>query len=116
MTFTTEIMLRNDARVFTETIEHPTDVASWTEPDVEVVLMQVLRAIDRRLDPGGGTGRIVALRGLTWIVHPSAAGNVLAIEIHSASAVAGPFEIPVERLEAMIARVLSGATSSQVVH
>ena len=116
MTFATEIMLRHDARVFTETIDHPVDAESWTDADVEVVLMQVLRAIDRRLDPDGSTGRVMALRGLTWIVHPTAGGNVLAIEIHSASAVAGPFAIPADRLEGMITRVLTGATSSHVVH
>jgi len=42
---------------------------------------------------------------------------VLAFEIHSASAVAGPFAVPQDRLEQMVARVLGGVTpSSQVVH
>lgn len=58
----------------------------------------------------------VALRGLTWIVRPTAAGNVLAIETHSASAVAGPFDLPVEALDRLIGRVLQAAAPAPVVH
>lgn len=116
MTFDTEIMLRNDARVFTETIDYPVAASAWTEHDVEVVLMKILSAIDRRLNPDGGPDRTIALRGITWIVHTAAAGNVLALEIHSASSVSGPFDLPVAQLDAMIARVLKGAAPSQVVH
>jgi len=116
MTFETEIMLRLDARVFTETIDHPVDAAAWSDHDVEVVLMQILRAVDRRLNPGGPPDRPIALRGITWIVHAGPAGHVLALEIHSASAVAGPFDLPVEQLDGMVSRVVRAASAPQVVH
>lgn len=116
MTFDAEIMLRNDARVLTESIEHPVAEGAWTDTDVEIVLIKILRAIDRRVNPDDAVDRPIALRGITWIVQASPAGNVLAIEIHSASAVAGPFDVPADRLEAMVARVMRGTSSAQVVH
>ena len=47
MRFDAEIMLRNDVRVLTETIEHPVAEGAWTDRDVEVVLTKILRAIAR---------------------------------------------------------------------
>jgi hypothetical protein len=116
MTFEIEIMLRNDARVFTETLAYDVAEATWTDRDVEIVLLRILGAIDQRVNPEGAHGRTPSLRGITWIVHTGPAGHVLALEIHSASAVAGPFDLPADRLEAMVARVMKGASPAHVVH
>lgn len=116
MTFDVEIMLRNDARVFTETMAHGVDEADWTVADVEAVLMQILGALDRRVNPAAAPDRQRSLRGITWIVHTGPAGPVLALEIHSASAVAGPFALPADRLDDMVGRVMRGAAPAPVVH
>jgi hypothetical protein len=116
MTIPLEIMLRGNDRVFTETLVHPGDPASWTERDVTAILKRVLVAIDRIQNPGRPDEPEVSLRGLSWIVHPSGAGVVIALEIHSASAVAGPFALSESHLDTLITRALRAATPSPVVH
>ena len=117
MTFDLEVMLRADERVFTERIEHEHEPSAWTDADVDAALRKILRAIDHVLNPEAAGDRPISLTGLSWIVHPYKDGVVLAFEIHSASAVSGPFAIAQDRLEQMVARVLGGVTpSSQVVH
>jgi hypothetical protein len=67
----------------------------------------MLRAMDRRKRPGE-SDREIALRGLSWIVNPYEGGGVvIAIEITTGAAVAGPFDIDKSALEGMIARVLA---------
>ncbi|MBP1606079.1 MAG: hypothetical protein H6Q08_1453 [Acidobacteria bacterium] len=117
MTFDLEVMLRASDQVFAERIDHDREPEEWTDADVEAALRKILRAIDRISNPDAPDDRPISLKGLSWIVQPYLDGVVLAFEIHSASAVAGPFAVPQDRLEQMVARVLGGVTpSSQVVH
>ena len=107
MTFDLEVMLRGNERVFVERIDYEREESAWTDADVDAVLRKILQAIDRMLNPGAGSERPVWLRGMSWIVSPHEGGVVIAFEIHSASAVAGPFAITQDRLSAMVDRVLN---------
>ncbi len=106
-TVSVDIWLRGTDFATTEQIEGVRMPASaWTDDDVRSVLEGMLRAMDRRKRPGEDD-RQVALRGLSWIVNPYEGGGVvIAIEITLGAAVAGPFDIEQQRLEAMIGRVL----------
>jgi hypothetical protein len=116
MTFDIEIVLRERNYAVTETIQHQTGAPDWTELDVETVLKEILLAIDRVKNPGSDN-RYVALRGFSWIVEPCDGGVVIALEIQSGAAVAGPFDIEQSRLDRMITRVLASARPKPpVVH
>jgi hypothetical protein len=116
MEFDVEIVLRERNYAVTERIEHGTEPRAWGERDVETVLKQILLAIDRAKSPSAG-GRYVALRGFSWIVEPFEDKVVIAVEIPTGAAVAGPFAIDRERLDAMIRRVLAAAAiPSRTVH
>lgn len=108
MTFDIEIVLRERNYAVTETIQHGTREADWTELDVETVLKEILLAIDRAKNPESDD-RFVALRGFSWIVEPFEGGVVIALEIPSGAAVAGPFAIEQARLDGLITRVLAAA-------
>jgi hypothetical protein len=110
MEFDVEIVLRETNRAVTERIEHGTDPRAWRELDVETVLKQILRAIDRVKNPSA-TGRHVALRGFSWIVEPMGDEVVIAIEIPMGAAVAGPFAIDGPRLDDLIRRVIAAAAA-----
>jgi hypothetical protein len=112
MTFDIEIVLREQNQATTETIVHDTDADAWTEIDVETVLKKMLLAIDRAKNPRAEE-RYVALRGFSWIVEPTSDGVVIAIEIPTGAAVAGPFTIAQPRLDRLIARVLAAAAASR---
>jgi len=116
MTIPLEIMLRGNDRVFTETFVHPGDAGSWTDRDVAAVLKSILIAIDRVQNPEKTEEPEVSLRGLSWIVHPSGSGVVIAIEIHTASAVAGPFNLSESQLDGLITRALKASAPAPVVH
>jgi hypothetical protein len=115
MTFPIEIMLRGDERVYTESITHAAEASTWTDVDVRHVLEQMLVAIGQVVSPGR-SDEAVSLRGLSWIVSPYEGGVVIALEIHSASAVAGPIPIDRASLDASIARVLTGAAPTSTIH
>ena len=117
MLFNVEIVLRERDFAVTEQVHHAGNEASdWTELDVENVLKGMLLAIDRVKNPGVEP-RPVALRGFSWIVEPTAGGVVIAMEITSGAAVAGPFAIEQPRLDGRIARVLEAARGAKpVVH
>jgi hypothetical protein len=117
MTFSVEIMLRGDHRVHVERLDHPRSPAEWTDADVADLIRDMLRAIDR-VSSGGAAAedRPVSLKGLSWIATPYQGGVAIAFEIHTASAVAGPFDLPVEVLEGMIARAVSGTHPGPSVH
>ncbi len=118
MTFDIEIVLRERDYAVTEHVQHDgNEVPNWTDADVESVLKAMLLAIDRLRNPGRDQ-RYVALRGFSWIVEPSSGGVVIAIEIPSGAAVAGPFPIAQPKLDAMIGRVLGAARPERppVVH
>jgi hypothetical protein len=117
MRLTVEIMLRGNNHVFTETIVHPTEPVAWTEEDVATILKAMLRATARAQDPDGQPPADVILRGMNWIVHPAADGGVvIALEIHSASAVAGPVPMAAATLEALIDKAMAAASRPGLVH
>ena len=114
--FDVEIVLRERNYAITEQLEVAAPPAAWTEHDVEHVLKSILTAIDRARNPGEDE-RFVALRGFSWIVEPTTDGVVIAIEIPSGAAVAGPFAVDQRRLDSMITRVLAAhAPVRTVVH
>jgi hypothetical protein len=112
-----EVVLRERDYAVVERVTHPgQDPRAWTEQDVETILKAILLSIDRVKNPLA-EHRYVALRGFSWIVEPAEGGVVIAVEIPSGAAVAGPF--PVERavLDRLITRVLAGgAAPSRTVH
>jgi hypothetical protein len=119
MKLSVDVWLRGTDFATTESIEGlARQPEAWTDEDVRALLEGMLRAMDRRKRPGEAD-RGISLRGLSWIVNPYEDGGVvIAIEITMGAAVAGPFAIDKDALEAMIARVLgaSGAPSSRTVH
>jgi hypothetical protein len=116
MTFDVEIVLRERTYAVTERLEAADAPASWTDRDVADVLKSILMAIDRVKNPEAEE-RFVALRGFSWIVEPTPDGVVIAIEIPSGAAVAGPFRMEQRKLDAMITRVLAAAAPTRpVVH
>jgi hypothetical protein len=114
MTFDVEIVLRERNTALTERVEHAGEPREWTETDVAAVLRRILLAIDRARHPGSDE-RYVALRGFSWIVEPSSGGVVIAIEIPSGAAVAGPFDIPQSALDRLIARVIDASSPKKTV-
>ena len=117
MTFDIEIVLRERDYAVTERVDHDgNQPPAWTDADVERVLKAMLLAIDRVKNPAS-EHRYVALRGFSWIVEPTQGGVVIALEIPSGAAVAGPFAIEQPRLDRMIARVLAAAAPVRpIVH
>ncbi len=117
MTYTVEVVLRDRDVASSEVIQTGSAPRDWTELEVEAVLREILRAIERARDPDAPAGRPVALRGFSWIVEPTRDGVVIAIEITTGAAVAGPFDIPQPKLDGMVTRVLAAAAPSRpVVH
>jgi len=117
MRMNVEIMLRGNNHVFTETIVHPTEPVAWTEADVATILKAMLRATAKAQDPAGQEPSEVILRGMNWIVHPAPEGGVvIALEIHSASAVAGPVPMSAASLEALIDKAIAAANRPGLVH
>ena len=106
--FPVDIWLRGEHTATTRNIHGIVhEPAAWTDDDVRTVLEGMVRAMDRQKRPGEAD-RAIVLRGLSWIVNPYEEGGVvIAVEITLGAAVAGPFDIDKERLEHMIARVLS---------
>jgi hypothetical protein len=117
MLFDIEIVLRDRDKAIAERLEHDgNDPAAWTELDVHEVLKSMLLAIDRAKNPQAEQ-RYVTLRGFSWIVEPTPGGVVIAMEIPTGAAVAGPFDIPQAKLDSLINRVLVAASPTRpVVH
>ena len=117
MTFDIEIVLRDRDTAIAQRLERDgNDASDWTELDVHHVLKSMLLAIDRAKNPGEGA-RHVALRGFSWIVEPANGGVVIALEIPTGAAVAGPFNIPQRKLDALITQALASASPRPpVVH
>ena len=90
---------------------------AWTDEDVRAVLNGMLLEMHRLKHPDDAE-RSVALRGLSWIVNCyDGGGVVLAIEITMGAAIAGPFDIGKDQLDAMVARVLAPSVPpSRTVH
>ena len=117
MRYNVEVVLRERDYAVTEQVHHTGNrPAEWTELDVEGVLKSMLLAIDRVKNPGDPPPT-VQLRGFSWIVEPADGGVVIAMEIPSGAAVAGPFDIAQPRLDGMITRILAAARGPKpVVH
>jgi hypothetical protein len=120
MTYTVEVMLRGNEKVFTETVHHigGADPSAWTTEDASTVMQSTLLAIDRVLNPGrSDEPSSLTFRGINWIVAPYEQGVVIALEIHSASAVAGPFAMPQATLDALLTEAVKvPAAGGGVVH
>jgi hypothetical protein len=108
MNYPIEIVLRGMTHAVTETLVHQAAPLAWTDDDVRDVLREILLAIDRVKNPGA-TAPPVTLRGFSWIVEPMDGQVIIALEIPMGVAVAGPFDIERERLDAMIARVVAAS-------
>lgn len=109
MYYDIEIVLRDRDTAIAERLEHDgSDPAEWTELDVDAVLKSMLLAINRAKNPGSNEG-FVALRGFSWIVEPAEGGVVIALEIPMGAAVAGPFDIPQQRLDSLISKAIATA-------
>jgi len=87
---------------------------AWTDADVTMILVGMLRALDRAKNPGAEEDRPIALRGFSWIVNPFEKGGVvIAIEMSLGAIVAGPFDIADRDLSTMIERVMAVERSPQ---
>jgi len=116
MNYPVDIWLRGTDYATTRQITDVSEAAAWTDADVESVLKQMLRAMDREKNPSGDE-RPVFLRGFSWIVNPYEEGGVvLAIELHTGAAIAGPFSIDRRALESMVTRVMVRGGSASEVH
>lgn len=106
MTYTIDIWLRGTDYATTHERTVALVPAAWTDVDVEGVLKDMLRALDREKNPGADE-RDVFLRGFSWIVTPSKHGGVvIAIEMQVGAVIGGPFEIDPKTLDEMIGRVM----------
>lgn len=106
-TFNVDVVLRGQDRALTEAVTVPHgEPATWAGEAVYDVLVEILRAIDRAQNPQAATERLVVLRGFSWIVEPAHGQVVIAIEIPMGAAVAGPFAIGQDELDALIRQVL----------
>jgi hypothetical protein len=114
MTFDVEIVLRKRNTAVTERVEQAGEPKEWTETEVAAVLREILLAIDRARNPKADD-RYVALRGFSWIVEPASGGVVIAIEIPSGAAVAGPFDISQAALDRLISSVLAATSPNKTV-
>ena len=120
MLYNVEVVLRERDYAVTEHVHHNGNHPSvWTELDVEGVLKSMLLAIDRVKNPSPESSepRQVHLRGFSWIVEPTDGGVVIAMEIQSGAAVAGPFDIAQPKLDGLITKVLDAARGPKpIVH
>ena len=95
------------------------DPAAWTDHDVSNLLKEMLLSIHRAKNPGS-SDTAVFLRGFSWIVNPfEESGVVVALEIQTGAAVAGPFKIDKKQLEDMISRAIAqqaAGTASGTIH
>ena len=115
VTYDLEIVLRERDDAIAVRLQVDRDPRQWTDADAAAVLRDMLLAIDRAKNPHA-SDRYVALRGFSWIVEPVEGGVVIAIEIPSGAAIAGPFEIDQPLLDGMITRVLAAGARPTTVH
>ena len=108
-----DVWLRGTDFAKTQTISGSgSDAAAWTDRDVSKLLKAMLLSIHRAKHPNS-TDTPVFLRGFSWIVNPfEESGVVVAIEIQTGAAVAGPFRIDKKLLEDMISRAIAQAPAS----
>jgi hypothetical protein len=114
MTLTVDVWLRGQDHATTRQIANiDREPAAWTDDDVRMVLEGMLLEMHRLKHPGD-VEPTIALRGLSWILNPYEDGGVvIAIEVPTGAAIAGPFAIEQQTLESMIGRVLAQARAPQ---
>lgn len=112
-----DLWLRGNNHATTATIRTvPADATTWTDADVELLLTEMLLAMDREKNPGGEQPA-VSLRGFSWIVSPDESGGVLLhLEMQLGTASAGPFNLGEPVLSSMIGRVLARAQTEIRIH
>ena len=103
-----DVWLRGTDFARTQTISGiPLDAAAWTDNDVARLLKAMLLAMHRAKHPES-SDTPVFLRGFSWIVNPYEEGGVVvAIEMQTGAAVAGPFKIERQQLEDMVSRAIA---------
>lgn len=107
MTFPVEVVLKGQDVAVTESVMVPTtDVPAWDDELVHAMLVEILRSIGRAQDPSAPADRPVSLHGFSWIVEPLDGQVVIAIEIPTGAAVAGPFDVAQTELDGLIGRVI----------
>ncbi len=112
MTIQVDVWLRGTTEAVTQSVDGiPREPADWQDGDVRLVLEEMLHAMDRLKNPGQAK-RVAALRGFSWIVNPYEGGVLIALEMTLGAAVAGPFAIDKDRLDAMIQRVMAAPTET----
>ena len=104
-----EVWLRHEDVATTHSVDLPVGAPeAWTDDDVRMLLVALLRAIDRTKHPDAERDRPVFLRGFNWIVSPfEGRGVLVTVEIQLGAAAAGPFPVAQDQLEAMIVRVVA---------
>ena len=115
VTYDVEIVLRERDDAISLRLEVDAEPRHWSEEHAATVLRDMLLAIDRARNPAA-TDRYVALRGFSWIVEPVDGGVVIAIEIPSGAAIAGPFAIDQRVLDRMITRIVAAGARPTTVH
>src|SRR5262245_3071499 len=116
MTFTLELIPRGSHDVISQSVHHPTDPLGWNEHDAATVMKVMLRALDRLGREGEPGERAIVLRGISWIVSPYEGGVVIALDIPSGQAVAGPFAIDSLRLQELIESAIALESRDTTVH
>jgi hypothetical protein len=120
MTFPVEIVLKGRDNAVTESLLVPTpEPLVWDDAVVRAMLVELLRAIGRAQDPKAPADRPVVLQGFSWIVEPLNGQVVVAVEIPTGAAVAGPFDVEQGRLDELVSRVIRADRqmhSPQTIH
>ena len=115
-----EIVLKGRDYAVTESIAIDTGEGPvWNDTTVHDMLVEILRAIGRAENPEAPADRPIALRGFSWIVEPMDGQVVLALEIPSGAAVAGPLDVAQADLDTLVGRVIRAdrqRTSPETVH
>jgi hypothetical protein len=109
MEITVDVWLRGENHATTHVIRPVVrEPREWTDIDVSLVLVDMLRMLERARNPDAPSDRPVALRGFSWIVNPFENGGVvIAVEMTLGAIVAGPFDIAERDLSALIQHVMS---------
>jgi hypothetical protein len=112
-----DVWVRGTPHAATHTIAAvPRDAEAWSDADVQRLLSEMLRALEREKNPDGEPPT-VTLRGFSWIVSPYEPGGVVVhLEMQMGTASAGPFHIDGERLTSMIRRAMEQAGPSPSIH
>lgn len=116
MTYTLELIPRGTHEVVSQELQHAVDPARWTETEAAAIVKGMLRALARLNPQSADAEPSIALRGISWIVSTHNGGTVIALEIPSGQAVAGPFAIDRERLHGLVASAVSHDAPATTVH